>query len=249
MRGVRVHLALVFIAAFMLSTVGALTSCKDDPNYGLLDPLDFAGLDAGGLPFNADNLISNEALADAAASDTAFLQKFFARTTYNRSSFLETYSSGGVRAADGIMRAARYYQINPIVLLARMQSDKGLVGAKDYPFPTERVEYAFRCGCGGPSNCDPRLAGLDKQIDCLAAQIRNALNEATDQGRTSGGWAAGATLTTLDGVAITPENAATAALYQVLPVVAEGKAGGNWIFWNILRQYSDSLNYFGPGGL
>ena len=243
MRRVRAVLALAFLATVLLA------GCKSEMDYGLLDPQDFAGLDGGGLPFNAQNLISNEALADASAADLALIQKFFRRSPYNRTSFLETYSSGGVRAADAIIRAARYYQLNPIVLLARAQSDKGLVGARDYPFPTERVEYAFRCGCGGPGACDQRFAGLDKQIDCLAAQIRTALNEATDSGRTSGGWAPGTPQTTLDGVSITPENAATAALYQVLPVVAEGRAGGNWIFWNILRQYSEALNYFGPGGI
>jgi hypothetical protein len=54
--------------------------------------------------------------------------------------------------------------------------------------------------------------------------------------------------TTLDGVAVTPKDDSTAALYQYTPVVAQNQAGGNWLFWNLWRKYASFAGYGGAKG-
>src|SRR5258706_5613827 len=127
---------------------------------------------ASGPGFDKNSIVETPAFVDALAFDAAQLQRFFGRTPYNRSSFLSTYQSNGLRASDAIVRAAQTYQLNPLVFLVRAEMDQGLLGEQFYPSPPSRVEYAFGCGCDGKGKCDPKLAGFDVQVECLARQLR-----------------------------------------------------------------------------
>jgi hypothetical protein len=170
------------------------------------------------------------------------------KTPYDSTSFLETYQSNGVQAADAIARSSRAYRINPLVFLVYLEITQGLVGATEYPFPPNRVEYVFQCGCLTAVNCLPELAGLDHQMDCLARDLRKALDDVKANGSTVGGWGKDSPSTTLDGQKVTPSTDATAALYDHTPVVDEGSAGGMWIFWNVWQLYATGTNYAGPIG-
>jgi hypothetical protein len=153
-----------------------------------------------------------------------------------------------VAASAAIVRASEIHRINPIVLLIKAQTVQGLLGEGYYPSSSDRVEYAFGCGCAGRGSCDLALAGLDKQVDCLARALRKSFDELGGKdGKTAGGWAVGVERQTLDGVKVTPGNKATAALYQYAPLV-ERSQGGNWLFWNLWGKYTEALTYFGPTG-
>jgi hypothetical protein len=125
--------------------------------------------------------------------------------------------------------------------------DQGLVASTSYPSPSSRVEYAFGCGCVAPGSCDPSYAGFDRQVDCLGATLRDSLDAVAATGKTENGWGPGVTSTTIDGVNVTPADDSTAALYQYTPVVAVGKPGGNWLFWNLWNAYAGALGYAPPG--
>jgi hypothetical protein len=169
--------------------------------------------------------------------DAPTLQSFLARTPYDgRSSFLARYSSNGVSAAEAIVRAGERYRINNIVVLALVQSLKGFVSSAGYPSPPSAVEFAFQCGCNGKSTCDPRFAGFDKQVDCLVAGFRGRLDDAT-AGATDGGWGIRNEGRTMDGIRFTPSTNATAAFYDLYPVVGTGDRGAS-MFWNILVNYA-----------
>ena len=47
---------------------------------------------------------------------------------------------------------------------------------------------------------------------------------------------------------MTPTTEATAAIYDYMPRVAEGKAGGAWLFWNVWNVYAAGIDYAGPIG-
>ncbi|MFO0675635.1 MAG: hypothetical protein U0169_03815 [Polyangiaceae bacterium] len=195
--------------------------------------------------FDPGGLIDVAEFTDVDALDLEQLQGFFFRTPYGRGSFLETYQSNGVRAANAIQRAATKFRINPIVLLVRAQMEQGLVGEEFYPFPPKRVEYVFGCGCPGVGDCDPAYAGFDLQAECLAGALRRSLDEIAASGVTAGGWGPDRETSTLDGEKVTPKNAATAALYQYTPKVGL-KESSNWLFWRIWLLYTEALSYSGP---
>jgi hypothetical protein len=232
-------LALVFVAAVVAS---CSTAGSPWPS------LDFSDQ---GLPFDPGLIIDSTAsLTDPyALPQVSDVQSFLAKTPYGTASFLATYSSNGVSAAAAISNASFTYQLNPLLFLVRAEMDQGLVAATAYPSPASRVEFVFGCGCsqsGATTSCDPLLAGFDKQVDCLAREVRADLDAACGITHlTSGGWGLGKTSTTIDGVDVAPENEGTAVLYQYTPVVLEQRAGGNWFFWNLYQLFAIATGY--PG--
>ncbi len=244
-------LGLVFLVGAALALAPA---CAKKADSGFFQEQDFRppkGSEAEGadpVVFDRNNIVETAALVDSEALDAALIQKFMHRTPYDRPTFLETYQSNGVRASDAIARAARTYRINPLAFLVAAQGTQGLIGEINYPFPPERVEYVFRCGCLQGNDCLPELAGFDRQVDCLGRQLRVALTAISTSDETTGGWGKDKTSITLDNLKVTPANEATAAIYDRSPRVAEGSAGGAWFFWNLFRVYAVGADYSGPIG-
>ena len=234
---------------FFVMALALLVACSSTDSSSIYDPLDFQPLKEDMTTmFDKNNIVDQAAFTDIDGIDAALVQTFLHRTPYARPSFLETYQSNGVRAGDAILRAARTYRINPLVFLVAAEGQQGLLAAKDYPFPPNRVEYVFDCGCLQGENCLPALAGFDRQVDCLGRNLRKALDEMAADGQTASGWGQDKTSTTLDGEKVTPANAATAAVYAMVPNVSVGSAGGAWFFWNVYRQYALGIDYGGPIG-
>ena len=227
---------------------GASSACsKKAAESTFLQATDLAKADAT-LPFDPNEVVDSGSFTDTLTFDAVAIQSFLAKTPYKRASFLETYQSNGIPAADAILRAATLYRINPLVLMVRAQVDQGLIGAQFYPFPPSRVEYVFGCGCpGGGLKCDPALAGFDRQVDCLARKLRTSLDEIAGSQQTAGNWGPGKPSLTLDDVKVTPKDDATAALYQYSPIVGLD-TGGNWLVWNVWQNYTTFLEYSGPVG-
>lgn len=231
-------------------TVGAIVAvaCGDDPPGTVLQGLDLKKPEGVDVPFDRNSIADPARFTDFETLDVTSVQRFFARTPYGRPSFLETYQSNGVRAADAIISAARQYRINPLVFLVFAQTVQGLVGERNYPFPPDRVEYVFRCGCLQSTQCLPQLAGFDRQVDCLGQVLRASIDEIKVHGVTSTGWGPDKTSITLDNLKVTPDSDATAALYERTPRVNEGAPGGTWVFWNVWNLYASKLDYAGSGG-
>jgi hypothetical protein len=227
-----------------------VVACGDDPPATHLQPADLSLPDAGDIKkFDKDSIISLAAFTDGQAVSAKTVQEFLAKTPYaGRPSFLETYQSNGVRAAEAIVLAGRQHRINPIVLLVYAQALEGLVGTRFYPFPPERVEYVFRCGCFQSKTCLPELAGFDRQLDCLARSLRDAVNEIKANKKTAAGWGTESSQVTLDDYEVKPEDASTAAIYNQTPRIAPEEAGGTWLIWNLWNIYSEAFGYSEPSG-
>jgi hypothetical protein len=223
-------------------------ACSEEHERTIYQELDLKLPEGEERQFDANNLVDDPSFTDAAGLDVAQIQKFLGKTPYDRPSFLETYQSNGVRAGDAIARAARRYKLNPLVFLVFAQTAQGLVGEQSYPFPTDRIEYVFNCGCFRPGVCIPEQAGFDRQVDCLGQRLRTSLDEMSASGQTSSGWGIKKTSSTLDGQRVTPANAATAAIYAETPRVHEEKDGGSWLFWNVWNLYVAGTDYAGPIG-
>jgi hypothetical protein len=199
--------------------------------------------------FNANEIVDLASFTDSTGVAETALQTFLESTPYGYASFLNTYSSNGVRADDAIMQAAARYGLNPLVFLVAAEEAQGLVGVGSYPATPARVEYVFNCGCAeAQTSCDPLKAGFDVQVSCLGNALRESLTALAASGHTDGGWAVGTTTRTLDGVNVKPADTSTAAVYQYIPTVASGKAGGTWLFWNLWKKYAAALKYAGASG-
>jgi hypothetical protein len=240
---------ILFSLVAVVTTVVVIGACGDDPEPTVLQGIDLATPEAGlTQPFDRNTIVDDAAFTDYETITRDQIQKFLAKTPYSRSSFLETYQSNGVRASDAISNAARQYRINPLVFLVLSETMQGLIGAREYVFPPERVEYIFGCGCFQENNCLADQAGYDRQLDCLGRQLRQSLDDARANDVTAGGWGKDVPGTTLDDQKVTPSNDATAVLYDHNPRLLEGKAGGQWVFWNVWNLYASKLDYFGPLG-
>jgi hypothetical protein len=198
-----------------------------------------------GTKFDKNEIADLGSFTDTLGLDADAVQAFLHQTPYKRATFLETYQSNGIRAVDALIAVGNKYRLNPLVFLVRLEMAQGLVGENFYPLPPSRVEYVFQCGCVKPDQCDPLLAGLDKQLDCLGRALRTSLDEIKANGVTAGGWGPSKASVSLDGQTVTPADESTAALYQYMPVVGTGKSG-NWLFWNIWQKYATALDYEPP---
>ncbi len=231
-------------------------ACAKEEGRGFFQEQDFAppkGKEGSEPPeplvFDRNNVIETATLVDVEALSADQIQAFFHRTPYDRPTFLETYQSNGVRASDAVARAARTYHINPLAILVAVQGTQGLIGETLYPTADPyRVEYVFRCGCQQGLNCEPELAGFDRQVDCLARNLRAAFDQIASDDATAAGWAKDKESLTLDNVKVVPENDGTAVVYDRSPRVAEGGPGGTWFFWNLFNVYATAGNYRPPTG-
>lgn len=242
-RALRSLLLLVFVAGAFVAL-----ACGEEPAATVLQPLDFTRPEGEAGDFDRNSIVESAAFTDVETLDRQSVQRFLGKTPYGRPSFLETYQSNGVRAVDAIMKASRQHRINPLVFLVFAEVTQGLVGERNYPFPPERVEYVFGCGCLQAKNCLPALAGFDRQVDCLGRALREAIDEIKANETTATGWGPDVVSLTLDNLKVTPVDDATAALYDRTPRVAEGEVGGTWIFWNVWNHYTVALDYIGPIG-
>lgn len=230
-----------FIGAFSILVLGC---AADDVHH----PLDFEPIGDDGkadgtlVRFDPNHLISDAAFYDSPAMDAAAVQGFLEDTPYGMRSFLaDQRMSDGRSLAMALVDVARRRGINPLVLLATLQKEAGLVSKTQAP-SRQLVDYAFGCGCpdGGP--CSEQLRGLDKQLDCAADKLAEFTADLEVAGSTISGWAVGQGKKTLDPQLVVPANRATAVLYTYTPWVLP-RRGGNWLFWNVWSRYADHVDY------
>ncbi|MGE5184859.1 MAG: hypothetical protein ACM31C_22460 [Acidobacteriota bacterium] len=207
------------------------------------DPVDWSGgkADAGGSAvFDKNTIMTELVFGTSSAVDADAVQQFLEDNPYGRRSWLADVQLDGVRFSDELVEVAQQHDLDPVVLLARMQVETSLVSATARP-SSFRIAHALGCGCPDSSGCSSADSGLDTQLQCAGDVLSRALQGSRDG---SGGWVAGASHRTDDGYRVTPSDDATAALYAYTPWVLVG-SGGNWLVWNVTRKY---LKHFDQAG-
>lgn len=226
---------MLTILALLLA---ACTAAPDDLSDVDPEPDDFV-VDsedgkADGVPatFSANTIVSDSMLTTVDAMSVTDVQTFLEQTPYSTRSWLASYTESGVSAAQMVVDAAVLHQVNPLMLIARMQVETSLVSKTTRP-TTRMINRALGCGCPDGAACNPAYAGLKKQLDCGARVMRRWYDGSIDG---TGEWKRGVAKTTLDPRRVTPANHATASLYAYTPWVLVG-SGGNWLAWNVTRKY------------
>lgn len=209
------------------------------PSASVLAPPDLV-LPEGAAEFDPDAIVTDARFANVSDATLSKLDAFFADTPYGNESFLSAYRAGSTTASLALVNTSRRYAIHPAALLARMQMEQGLISLSKYPIASARVEFVFRCGCAG-SDCDPAVAGLDQQLDCMAKRWASAIQRVKEEGASLSGWSVGTDKTTVDGVLVTPKNAATCALYEDFGIVGNAEHGAT-LFYAIFERYREALD-------
>ncbi len=176
--------------------------------------------------YDPSDIISDRLYYASSSMTQSDIQGFF--ESYN--SYLASYTVGGKKAAGIVYDACRAYGVSPKVMLVMLQKEQSLI---ENSAPSQS---ALDCATGYGS-CDPKYKGFDVQIS-KAAWV---LGQYYDEHKGSYGYDVGRTTVTQDGVAVTPENRATANLFIYNPVAGTEKGNGNYLFWTLWwNRYFDS---------
>ena len=194
--------------------------------------------------FDKNNVITDAELTAVDAMSVARVQAFLEKTPYGTRSALAGHQEGGKTAAQILHESAVKFRINPLVLLARVQLEQGLIAKTAASAYT--LDIAFGCGCPDSPVCGPKYLGFTNQATCAANSLRKNLDRQKDGGSTLSGWKVDQAKKTQDAIEIVPKNAATAALYTYTPWVGEsggGKAGvgGTSLYFRVLKRFADAL--------
>lgn len=229
-----------------------LVACAPlEPDAGLGE---VAGGKGDGIPADFDaNLIVEEWLfTDTDSLSIEHVQRFLEDVPHGRVHPRRSWLADatvedpvtGIRRpfSEVIVTAARMVDLNPLMLLVRMQVEKSTINSTNPP--SERIlSCAFGCDCDCRENatCN-RYASFARQVACVISTHRRRHDESMDE---RGAWQAGQPRVTNDGLTITPRNHATAALYAYTPWVLDPataqrrgmEPGGNFLVWQVTRQY------------
>jgi hypothetical protein len=184
------------------------------------------------------NLLANDADIEGHQDVTvAQVQAFLEQ----KGSALANYSEGGETAASLIVARSRAEKVSPIYMLARIETESGLVRSGTLA----NLRSATGCGCPDGVPCNPALATFALQVRCAAELLRGYLRSLDTAGTTISGWRVGVGKSTLDGCWVTPKSRATAAFYTYTPWVgAYGigcgttRWGGSTLVAVLLRQFA-----------
>lgn len=152
--------------------------------------------------FDKAEVMSDAALTDKDSMTVPQIQEFLAA----RNSVLAR-PVGSVVPAQAIHDAAQKHGISPKVLLARLQTEQGLVTKKSAT--QKELDWALGVGCYDSGNWNQNFKGFDKQVDGAAATLRRWY----DDGKSKGGNL----FMTIDGSQIVTGNAATYSVYKYCP--------------------------------
>lgn len=170
------------------------------------------------LAFDPNYLLSDFDLTDTFSLDFNQIQHFLNR------GFLGDYKTenweGKTKYAVSIIwDAAQYIGISPKVLLVMLQKEQSLI-EDDSPTDSQ-LDWAMGYGvCDSCSKNDPaiqRWKGFGKQVNSTALQLIDGyLTDIGEKGSTQGKYGPDIDVE-IDDIIVTPQNAATAALYAYTP--------------------------------
>lgn len=197
--------------------------------------------------FDKNNVLSDFELLDYDSMSLARIQEFLSLRGVLDRYFAEAIGGVLKKPSEIIYEAAQYYGLNPKFFLVTLQKEQGLI--TDRVLNNGQLNEAMGYGCPDYTTCDPAYRGFFNQINQAAKAIVGPkyLQGIEENGHTISGWGPGITKTTLDGIAVTPDNAATAILYTYTPWVGaygggDSRYGGTSIVPKLWQEWF-ALNY------
>lgn len=204
-----------------------------------IDPFTGEELLAAATSIDMHNLAADSDILGGSTITVAKVQAFLNK----KGGALKSYRDpafGNRTAADLIVANSRAEGINPVYMLARIQTESSLISGSN----TSLIPQATGCGCPDGGGCGSKYRGFGKQIECAAQKFKGYLNDLNAGRPTVSGWKVGVTKSTSDPCSVKPVNKATAALYTYTPWVGayatqcgRKSVGGSSLLASILISY------------
>jgi hypothetical protein len=199
------------------------------------------GSDAVSQRQDVNRLVDEDALRGGRQVTVEKVQAFLQR----EGSFLARHRDRrGRSAARVIVESSRAHGVNPVYMLARIQTESQLVESGS----SANLSAATGCACPDGGACSRAEAGFVNQVECAAELVEDYYAELAREGETRSGWAVGRAKSTLDPCSIKPANKATAVLYTYTPWVGAGGrqcrksgVGGSTLVAQLYAKYAVSL--------
>jgi len=213
------------------------------------------------VDFNPNNIISDQEILDSKAMSLKEIQTFLEEKNSFLATYQGPDFEGNIRKASEIIYNAadnnydcddasdlssnptkdekeqkcRKVSINPKFLLVLLQKEQSLVENSTPPTPRQ-LDWAVGYGCPDSAACGERWRGFGKQVNSAALQFFDYIIHPNYYTYKAGGTYTFSNpySTTHQGTnQVTPENQATAALYNYTPHVYNG----NYNFWKIWQRW------------
>ncbi|MBU0636694.1 MAG: hypothetical protein ABH818_00500 [Patescibacteria group bacterium] len=191
--------------------------------------------------FNPNNIISDFEILDYTSMNLNDIKKFL----QNKNSYLTNYScidpdKKTMSVPEIIYDRAINNKISPKLILVLLQKEQSLI--EDNNPNQKQLDWATGYGCPDNASCNQRWQGFWKQINSASLQFRDYMDNPHLYA-----YKANNTYTftnpygtiNKEPVLVTPENQATAALYNYTPHVYNG----NYNFYKLWQRYFTN-NYF-----
>lgn len=210
--------------------------------------------------FNPNNIISDKDLLDYSSMSLADIQKFLENNNSYLATYSTVNTHGDIKTAAEIIYDASYNNydcegiklsdnpserekqtkcrkittVNPKFLLLLLQKEQSLIEESN---PSQRqLDWATGYGCPDGASCNPYWQGFGKQVNSAALQflwyLKAPHQYSYRQGNTYSFSNPYGTISTAK-VTVTPENQATAALYNYTPHVYNG----NYNVYKLWKRY------------
>lgn len=215
--------------------------------------LSIAPLSVNAFTFTKNLLITDREMVDSQLLSVKGIDSFLEEKGSVLAGYETSDLDGKQRSvAQIIYGISREYTLSPMVFLVMAQKESSAITSGSLTYAIEN----WILGYGRCDSCSEEDAaayrGIANQFRSAADRIRNGyLNDLDERGYTVSGWGPGITKSTIDGIAVTPENNATAALYTYNPCV--GAYGGgypqygcNSAFQKLWQEWNPGLRY--PNG-
>lgn len=176
--------------------------------------------------FSYEMVLSDELMTDTGSMSPWEIQRFLEKKD---SVLAKPYR--GQMPSRLIYNACRKHGINPKVMLARLQTEQGLVRKKTAS--EHQLDWALGVGCYDGGDWNTRYKGFEKQVEYAAATMRNHYDRGRELIREQG-----TVRMTIDGRRYKVKNAATYSLYKYTPHRA-----GTRLFYDVFAGYFAMLMF------
>ncbi len=248
-------LIIIFLFSLLFAQP-ALAQTEIDPNFNpnrILSDSDLLDTNSLGLA-DIQNFLQSKGsfLANYTAPNANGVTKSAAEIIYDASR--NNFDCDGVTLSNSPTEAEKQQKcrkittVNPKFLLILLQKEASLI--EDSSPTTSRLDWATGYGCPDGWVCNPYYKGFGKQVNSAALQFLAYMNEPENYN-----YQAGQTYiisntptpyctTANQTMAVTPENKATAALYNYTPHVFNG----NYNVYKLWNRYFPKVTTLYPDG-
>lgn len=170
--------------------------------------------------FKYERIMSDSSFSNVDAMSEREVQSFLER---KGSCLAKPYR--GTMPSRLIVQACRKHGISPKVMLARLQTEQGLVSKKSAT--QHQLDWALGVGCYDSGNWNNKYKGLEKQIEYAAVTLKSHYDKGQDLIAQNGVIAM-----TINGSPMRLQNAATYSMYKYCP-----HKQGNKLFYDVYVGY------------